>query len=125
MRRVRSGLAWLFGFRKRAAMEDRYAEEASYHIEREAERNRASGMSAEEARRAALVSFGGRERFGELARDEVRVRALDELQRDIKFSLRSLRRAPAFATASILTLALGIGATTVIFSVTDHVVLRP
>jgi hypothetical protein len=74
------------------------------------ERNIAGGMSRDEARRAALVAFGGRERFGEAARDEVRSLPLEELHRDVRLSLRALRGAPAFAVAAILTLALGIGA---------------
>jgi predicted permease len=125
LRRVRSELARFFGFARRDAMGDRFDEEARYHVDMQVSRNLAAGMTPGEARRAALVAFGGRDRFGEAARDEVRSLPLDELQRDVRFSLRTLRRAPAFAFAAILTLALGIGATTVIFSVTDHVVLRP
>jgi predicted permease len=124
-RRARSALARFLGFGWRDEMADRFDEEARYHIDMQIERNVAAGMSREEARRAALVAFGGRDRFGEAARDEVRSVALEEVQRDVRFSLRALRRAPAFTVAAILTLALGIGATTVIFSVTDHVVLRP
>src|SRR5918996_888494 len=123
--RMRSGLARLFGFARRDALSDRFEEEARYHVDMQMERNLAAGMTAVEARRAALVAFGGRDRFGEATRDEVRSVVLEELLRDVRFSLRALRRAPAFAVAAVLTLALGIGATTVIFSVTDHVVLRP
>ena len=125
IRRMRSAWSRLFGFRRRDVMTARFDEETRYHIEMQAERNRAAGMSAEEARRAALVAFGAQTRFEEAARDEVRSRTLEELQRDVRFSLRVLRRTPGFAGAAILTLALGIGASTVIFSVTDHVVLRP
>src|SRR5688572_23543432 len=125
LRLVRSELARVFGFVRRDAMTKRFDEESRYHLEMQIDRNVAAGMAPEEARRAAHVAFGGRERFGEAARDEVRSLPLEELQRDVRFSLRALRRAPAFAVAAILTLALGIGATTVIFSVTDHVVLRP
>lgn len=82
-------------------------------------------MRPEEARRAALLAFGGVERFQEEASDEYRSRRLEELSRDVRRSVRNLVQAPAFTTAVVLSLALGIGATTVIFSVVDHVVLRP
>jgi hypothetical protein len=125
VRRVRSELARIFGFARRDAMADRFDEEAQHHVEMQVTRNVEAGMAPAEARRAALAAFGGRERFGEAARDEVRSLALEELQRGVRFSVRGLRRASAFAFAAMLTLALGIGATTVIFSVADHVVLRP
>jgi predicted permease len=125
IRRVRSAWSRLFGFRRRDALSERFAEETRYHIDMQTERNRAAGMSAEDARRAALVAFGGQTRYEEAARDEVRSLTLEEIQRDVRFSLRVLRRTPGFAVAAILTLALGIGASTVIFSLTDHVVLRP
>src|SRR5688572_31948041 len=107
LRRVRSELARMFGFARQDALAEGFDEEARYHIEQQIDRNIAAGMSPEAARRAAHVAFGGRERFGEAARDEVRSLPLEELQRDVRFSLRALRRAPAFAFTAVLTLALG------------------
>jgi putative ABC transport system permease protein len=108
-----------------SAMDRRFDEEVEYHIEQHVARAVAAGLPADEARRQALVAFGGRQRFQEDARDEYRSRLLHELQQDLRYGLRALRHAPGFAAAVILSLALGVGATTVIFSVADHVVLRP
>src|ERR671923_57189 len=124
-RRARALFARLTGFRRQDEVARRYEEETRYHIDRQTEHYTAAGLSAAGARHAALVAFGGRARFAEEALDQVRSRGLDELERDVRFSLRALRRNPAFAAAAIITLALGIGATTVIYSLTDHVVLRP
>src|SRR5919108_429141 len=124
-RRARALFARLTGFRRQDEVARRYEEETRYHIDRQTEHYIAAGLSAAGARHAALVAFGGRARFAEEALDEVRSRGLDELERDVRLSLRALRRNPAFAAAAIITLALGIGATTVMYSLTDHVVLRP
>ena len=124
-RRARSLFAWLTGFFRQKEMDQRFAEEMRHHIDLATEGNLARGMSPDEARRLAMVAFGGGTRFAESARDEVRNPAVDEIARDVRFSLRVLRRNPAFAVAAVFTLALGIGATTVIYSLTDHVVLRP
>ncbi len=107
-----------------AAMEARLDEEMRFHIDMQTAANRRLGMSPAEARRAALVAFGGRERAREDVRDELRSRVLEELVHDIRYALRVLRRSPSFTVTAVSTLAFGIGATTVIYSVTDHVVLR-
>lgn len=110
---------------RRGERDARLDEELRFHIEMATERNIRAGMTAAEARRAALVAFGGRTRFEEEARDEYRSRWLEELGRDVRYALRGLRRAPVFTATAVLTLALGLGGTTVIYSVVDHVVLRP
>jgi putative ABC transport system permease protein len=95
------------------------------HIERETEDNIARGMSPEEARRAALRAFGN----VALVREDTRAvwvpPLLDQFAQDVRYAVRLLRRAPGFAAAAILTFALGIGATTTIFSIVDAAVLRP
>jgi putative ABC transport system permease protein len=100
-------------------------EEMRFHIDRETEKLMANGMSAADARRAALVAFGGTSRWAESARDEFRSRPLDEIRRDVSYAMRSLRRSPTFTAAVLLTLAVGIGATSTVYTVTERVVLRP
>ncbi|HMA23895.1 MAG TPA: ABC transporter permease, partial [Gemmatimonadaceae bacterium] len=98
--------------------------EIAFHVEMETEHNLRAGLSPAEASRLAHVAFGGRQRFREEARDEIRSRALADLTQDVRHAARTFRRTPAFTATVVATLAIGIGATTVIFSVADHVVLR-
>lgn len=100
-------------------------EEMRFHLEELTAKNVRAGMSPEEARRAARVSFGGVERFKEEARDEARPRWLEDLARDVRYGLRTLARNPGFTGVVVLTLGLGIGANTAIWSVVDGVLLRP
>jgi len=94
------------------------------HIELLAEENVRKGMTPEEARYAAQREFGGVEQAKELYRDQRSVQFLDALLQDLRFSLRGLRNRPAFAMVAILTLALGIGSTTAVFSVVDRILFR-
>jgi putative ABC transport system permease protein len=112
--------ALLFRSREEAEME----EELRFHLEMETEKNVRAGMSPEEARRRAHLAFGGTEKVKEEVRDARGAPALEVLAQDLRFALRSLRRAPAFTATAILILGLGIGMATAMFTVFDAVVLR-
>ena len=109
---------------RRGAAERDLDDELRFHIEMETEKNVRSGMNPIDARRRALRDFGGIEPTKEAHRD-VRGRWFEELAADTRYALRTLRRAPVLATAAILTLALGVGANTTIFSAVNAVVIQP
>jgi predicted permease len=109
---------------RRSDVERELEEELRYHLDQQIAENVRQGMGAEAARRAALRAFGGIELSKEQVRDTRGTRWLEELSRDIGFGFRSLRRAPGFATAVVLTLALGTGANTAMFTLLRGTLLR-
>ena len=108
------------------ALDREMEEEMRLHIAMEAEElARTRGLSSDEALRQARLAFGGAERFREEGRDARGTRLLEDLAGDARYALRTLLRAPGFAIAAALTLALGIGATTALFSVVHAALLAP
>lgn len=110
---------------RRAHVEQRLDEELRFHAEQQTEKNLRAGMAPDEARRRALIAFGGVERAKETTRDEFRSAHLEDVLRDIRYAVRSLRRTPGVALVTIVSLAIGIGATTAVYSAVDWLLNRP
>jgi predicted permease len=98
--------------------------ELRFHLDRQIAENLADGMSPDQARRDALALFGGVSQIQEDCRDMRRIHLIYDFRQDLRYTLRTLRNSPAFACAAILSLALGIGANSAIFTLLNDVVLR-
>jgi len=116
--------SWRFPFRKRA-LEKQFDSELRFHADELTKQYIAEGMAPDEARRRAALEFGGPEQIKEELRDVHRVPILETMLNNFKWALRLIAKSPSFSIVVILTLALGIGANSAVFSAIDAILLRP
>src|SRR5665213_1329125 len=120
MRFVDQTRLWLRALVARGRVESDMEKEMRLHLELETQHNIELGMSPAEARRSAMIAFGGLERAKESVRDERLTRWLEELAVDFKLALRGFKRQPAYTIGIITLIALGIGPNAAIFSIVNH-----
>src|SRR5262245_1921092 len=116
---------WWNRLLRKTQLEDQLNKELLFHLEQHANDLVALGYSPQEARRRARIELGGLEQVKEECRDSRGTRWLEDLLQDFRYAVRSLKRKPGFAIVALLTLGLGNGATTIMFTLVNGVLLKP
>ena len=124
MRKLRALWMRIFGLFGAGRKDGDFDDELESHLTMHTEDGVRAGMSPEEARRQALIRLGGSEQTRQSYRERRTLPWLENLLRDTRYALRGFRRSPVFTITAIATLALGIGATTAVFSVVDRILFR-
>src|SRR5580658_5616350 len=110
---------------QRKAVETELDQELRYHLDREAEKYRGMGLSPDDATRRARMALGGPEQVRQQCREARGTKLLEDLAQDLRYGLRMLWKNPRLTSMIVLSLAIGIGANTAIFSVTNTLLLKP
>jgi putative ABC transport system permease protein len=125
MRTLRAALMRLAGIFSKSRRDADFTAEIEAHLQMQIEDNLRAGMPAEEARRVALIKLGGVEQTKQAYRERGTMPSVESVLHDARYALRRCRKDPGFAISSIIVLALGIGASTAIFSVVNPILFRP
>jgi putative ABC transport system permease protein len=122
MRKLRALLLRLF---RAGSTQRQFDAEFESHVALDTDEGMRAGLNEQEARRQALIRLGGAEQARQSYRERATLPLIETLRQDVRYALRGFRRNPVFALTAIVTLALGIGATTAVFSVVDRILFRP
>jgi putative ABC transport system permease protein len=121
---LRTFLSRVHGLFRRSSLDRRLEEEIHFHLEMEKEKNRSRGLSAQDALAQARRAFGAREQMKEIYREQRGLPMIETAIKDLRYAIRGFRKSPGFTAIVLMSLTLGIGANTAIFTLIDAVMLR-